>query len=136
MAEKLFENPEKRDRAYEALRDLVIEAHDNALEHGFYNAHIIATDVLAGQPPEVFDSVKRDFVLSQIAKTASELGEAVDAIQHHGVGNVKLLEELSDAVIRTFDLAGYLGAPGQFASTLLGKMMRNRARPYLHGKLC
>ena len=42
--------------------------------------------------------------------------------------------ELADVVIRVLDMCGaeYI----ELGSVMLAKMMRNRKRPYLHGKEC
>ena len=120
--------------AGQVLNCLACAAHETALEHGFYADH---DRVLAELRYEgLFDSceiIERDFVLGQIAKIASECGEAVAAIQH-GESIESVAEELADVVIRMLDLAGHMGV--DFGKILTGKMERNKQRPYKHGKVC
>ena len=120
--------------AGQMLNRLACAAHETALEHGFYADH---DRVLAELRYEgLFDSceiIERDFVLGQIAKIASECGEAVAAIQH-GEPTEALIEELADIIIRTFDLAMHLS--GDIGNTLVAKMETNKTRPYKHGKVC
>jgi NTP pyrophosphatase (non-canonical NTP hydrolase) len=116
------------------LNNLTREAHETAVEHGFYEEHHrLVYDLRIDGLHDMADIVERDFELAQIAKIASECGEAVAAIQH-GEDDGTVAEELADVVIRTFDLAGHMGV--DFGEILTGKMERNKQRPYKHGKVC
>lgn len=109
-------------------------AHENACEHGFYDDIDNLTDYLVvNDQPELAEIAKRDFVLAQLAKIASEIGEAVAVIQHDRFME-GLREELADITIRTIDLAAYLNY--QHGNDVAAKMERNRKRPHLHGKVC
>lgn len=121
--------------AASVLNTLSRAAHTTAVEHGFYAAHSRSISALGRQDRmfEMVDDVERDFTLAQIAKIASECGEAVATIQHDD-GQEALAEELADVIIRTLDLAAHLDVP--IGDVLVAKMERNRARPYLHGKVC
>lgn len=131
--QNLFQDEIRRRRAWDGIEDLVVEAHDNAVAHGFYKEH---RDAILEVPDGFRLELERNFVLAQIAKIGSELGEAVEVIQKQGHNNDALIEELSDVVIRTLDLVGFLSTPDNFSSALMWKMEKNRKRPYLHGKLC
>lgn len=123
------------DAAAEVLNELARLAHRNAVEHGFYAEYydLMATLERAGADMRLMEAAERDFTLAQIAKIASECGEAVHAIQH-GEQPECIVEELADVVIRIFDLCGRMDA--DVGRSLTGKMARNRCRPYKHGKLC
>lgn len=45
----------------------------------------------------------------------------------------KFAEECADAMIRLFDIIGFLGL-SQFGQIFVDKVEKNRDRPYLHGK--
>lgn len=125
---------EIKNTAAEMINHLTEVAHETAIEHGFYDdqQHLMNSMRVEGMFEETF-LVGRSFTLEQIAKIMSECGEAVAAIQH-GEADDFVAEELADAVIRTFDLAGYMGV--DFGSILVSKMERNKHRPYKHGKVC
>lgn len=117
----------KRNRAMEALGDLQLEAFDNAEEHGFhkdYNA------LMEAVPVELKSAQRRTILLAKLALIASEVGEAVRAVQH--ADETEMETELADIVIRILDLCGteYI----ELGRVTLVKMMANRRRPYLHGK--
>jgi phosphoribosyl-ATP pyrophosphohydrolase len=116
-----------------AINGMAADIHCNAVMHGFYEE---ADDMIAylavNDLPGLVKVAKTNFVLAQIAKIASEAGEAVSAIQH-GNWN-ELPEELADIVIRTLDLAAYLGYP--IGDVIIAKMEKNKNRPYKHGKEC
>lgn len=97
--------------------------HQNAVEHGWYE----------GVTP---DNMGPDFVPSKIALIHSELSEGLEDYRKHGVregeiGEGSLPEELADAVIRIFDLAGFLGI--DLEKYIDQKHEYNRGRPYRHG---
>ena len=115
------------------INTLCAEAHETAVRHGFYEDFGDMQDYL-----EVNDEPKKQadnemfFILGQLAKIGSEVGEAVGAIQHGEY--LQLREELADIVIRTFDLADYLNC--QLGDCIVLKMKKNKERPYKHGKVC
>ena len=120
---------EQIDQVCEVFRDLVKEAHDNAQEHGF---HKVYEDMLSMTPADQRRGVRRTILLAQLALIASEVGEAVREIQHGDEQSMAV--ELADVVIRILDMCG--GEYIDLGNVLLAKMMRNRKRPYLHGKEC
>ena len=107
---------------HKALTQLVYESHQNSVLHGFY------------------DNTYFNFG-EKIALIHSELSEALEinrkskekTADEHCPDFSNLDIELADAIIRIFDLAGYLqiDLPG----ALLAKMEYNKSRPYKHGKL-
>lgn len=121
---------QQTENAHDGISDLVLEALNNASEHGFHDAHRrmirACDDEMCGEDAE------RTVILEMLAKIGSEVGEAVSAVQH-GDDNA-MHDELADICIRVFDLAGWLGI--DFGSRIIGKMQYNRTRPFLHGKKC
>jgi hypothetical protein len=138
LRESLFDDEKRWGRALDALDDLVEEAHLNAKEHGFYDAYEglrrALKDTASERPvSSMLEAARRDFILAQLVKIASEVGEAVSAIQHDN----GFMEELADIIIRTLDLGGFVsGVPGELPGMVLYKMGKNLSRPYLHGKTC
>ena len=109
-------------------------AHENAVGHGFYDGVDDLTDYLnVNDQPKHSEIARRDFILAQLAKIASEVGEAVAVIQKQRFYE-GLNEELADITIRTMDLAAYMGY--QHGNDVAAKMERNSSRPRLHGKIC
>lgn len=110
------------------------EAHDIAMSHGFYEDYEKLEEFLQTEDrPDLADVAHRDFVLAQLAKIGSEVGECVAVVQkqqdYKGLG-----EELADIVIRTMDLSAFLGY--RLGADVMLKMAKNAARPYKHGKIC
>jgi NTP pyrophosphatase (non-canonical NTP hydrolase) len=117
------------------LEHLISAAHTTAIEHGFYADHNDVMTALesGGADMRLLEAADRDFTLSQIAKIASECGEAVCAIQK-GKQPEEVTEELADVVIRILDLCGHMDMP--LGDILVRKMEYNKTRPYKHGKKC
>ena len=118
-----------------SLNSIVLEAHENALNHGFYDDIDAALGFIRkNDQPALAAIVERDFVLAQLSKVASEVGEAVQAVQRHDINSAELEEELADVIIRVADLAGFLGV--DLGRAVHRKMAVNRSRPRKHGKIC
>ena len=118
-----------------SLNEIVAEAHITAGTHGFYDDIRAMTVFLNQQDQSALAAIaKRDFVLAQLAKVASEVGEAVQAIQRHDINSAELETELADIVIRVADLAGFLDV--NLGLAVHRKMAVNRSRPRKHGKIC
>lgn len=62
----------------------------------------------------------------------TELAEAMEAHRTEDQENFK--EELADTFIRLFDLCG--GLKIDIEEEIARKAMRNKTRPYRHGKIC
>ena len=115
------------------INGLASDIHDNAVKHGFYADYLEAHDYL-----EVNDQMwhaevlHMNFVLAQLGKIASEVGEAVSAIQHGDHNGLR--EELADVVIRALDLGAFIEP--RIGDCIMLKHETNRDRPYKHGKQC
>ena len=119
----------------QSLNEIVIEAHDIARTHGFYDDINAVTGYLKQHDQSAAAFIaKRDFVLAQLSKVDSEVGEAVQAIQRHDINSSELEEELADVIIRVADLAGFLDV--NLGRAVHRKMAVNRSRPRKHGKIC
>lgn len=127
-----FNNP-PRTAMGSVINTLCHEAHNIAVEHGFYEEQVDLEEYLASKDePDKHALATTNFTLAQLAKVACEVGEAVDAIQRGEY--LQLHEELADVVIRVMDLAGYLEF--RLGDCIMLKMEKNRKRPWKHGKLC
>lgn len=108
------------------INRLVNLCHKNAVRHGFWETH--------GE-----EKKETALLLSKIALIHSELSELVEYARKdpstrsdHIPEITGVEEELADAVIRIFDLAGYLHV--NLGRAIALKMEFNRGRPYMHGK--
>lgn len=118
-----------------SLNQIVSEAHEMARDKGFYEDIDTLRGYLVGQDqPALSRIAKRDFVLGQLSKIASEVGETVQAIQRKDFYSEDVEEELADVVIRVCDLAGYLEI--NLGRRVEKKMQLNAMRPRKHGKIC
>ena len=137
-----------------------LEAHELARAKGFYDDDEIIARSLS---PDSYMAIRRRLILARLAMIASEVGEAVDAVRASDVnvpaftsliyetapycgegekcqtiGTRRLTgtthgSELADIVIRTMDLAEYMGI--NLAEEIQAKMVRNSTREHKHGKL-
>ena len=101
----------------------VAEIHQNAVDHGWYDGVTV-------------ENMGPDFIPSKLALIHSELSEGLEGYRKHGIreggiGEGSLPEELADAVIRIFDLAGFLGI--DLEKYVSEKHEHNKSRPYRHG---
>ena len=62
----------------------------------------------------------------------TELAEAMEGYRHQDDDNFR--EELADAFIRLLDLCGGLGV--DIEGEIAKKSLKNKERPYKHGKIC
>lgn len=121
------------------IKDLVKEAHDNAVKHGFWD-----------NPPEFGTSIA--LIHSELSEALEEVragnrirpGQPTPPVYYSGGGyvatapgpNTKKPEgyatELADAVIRIADLCGHMGI--DLDAVIREKMEYNATRPYKHNK--
>lgn len=119
---------------HKVLDYLARECHDNAVKHGFYDGYLRLEDYLIrNEHLDWAEDYRRSFILEQLAKVDSEVGESVAVVQKSRDYS-GLAEELADIVIRVFDLAAF--ANFDFGKAIIAKMEKNVDRPYKHGKLC
>ena len=115
------------------INGLAKDIHDNAVQHGFYEDVEELLNYLNVNDQTWHSEVsKMNFILAQLAKIASEVGEAVSAIQHGDQNGLR--EEIADIAIRTLDLGAYIEP--RIGDCIMLKHEKNRARPYKHGKKC
>lgn len=122
------------------IEELVALAHQNADEHGFWediksitNYHCVV-DILPALGAEIIDKEytqsMNNAIGNRLMLITGEVAEAHEALRKVDIPNLK--EELADIVIRVGDLAGGLGI--DLEDEILKKMVKNKNRPYKHGK--
>lgn len=106
------------------IQDLITEAHQTAVEHGWW---------------EEREGAQRNFA-EQIALMHSELSEALEEwrkqhfemnLYYDGLKPEGIAAELADVLIRIADTCGRYDIPLEEA--LVAKLAYNRTRPYRHG---
>lgn len=117
------------------IKELVEQAHQNAKKYGFWeglqdNKGNIYTEYVisfkcCGYTLETLNAISARLML-----IVSELAEAQEALRKNDKDNFK--EELADVAIRLGDLCGGLGI--DLEAEILKKMIRNKDRPYKHGR--
>lgn len=119
---------------HKVLDYLAKEAHETAKKHGFYDDYEnLETYLIVNDKIDWAEDYRRSFVLEQLSKIDSEVGESVAVVQKQRDYS-GLAEELADIIIRTMDLSEFLGF--KIGEAVIHKMEKNTARPYKHGKLC
>lgn len=121
------------------INELVQDAYDNAVRHGFWD-----------NPPEFGTSIA--LIHSELSEALEEVragnkirpGDVTPPVYYSGGGYVATAPtscchkpegyatELADAVIRIADLCGRMGI--DLESVIREKMRYNATRPYKHGK--
>lgn len=139
------------------INEVCDAAHKTATEKGFWEDYdrIMALIPLG----ELHDSAKKAFLSQKIMLTVSELGESMEALRKNRSAKVKdysldmfgiddnqetftvafeknikdtFEDELADALIRIYDLAGKMDIDLDWHVKL--KMRYNSTRPHKHGK--
>lgn len=117
----------------EVFKELQNQAYNNAIQHGFYeeeNAVFNIFHAIVGRDSNLAKRLEIDMLLARLGLIASEVGEAVRAVQHDDMNNLQ--EELADICIRIFDLCGWQNF--DLGTAIQKKMEQNKNRPYKHGK--
>jgi NTP pyrophosphatase (non-canonical NTP hydrolase) len=101
----------------QSMTSIAAKIHGNAVAKGFY------TDVTVS-PREV--GLRCALIASEAFEAFEEARKLIDS--NHDA----LASELADVVIRTMDLAAFLGI--DLGEAVLEKHQKNLSRPYKHGK--
>lgn len=124
-AEKLMTDGEKQ-----AIKDLVFLCHRDSRYAGWYDEH---EQQMQRTPESDRGYVDVAFVASRLALVHSEISEALEGYRK-GLMDDHLPEypmsdvEIADAMIRLFDLAGYLGMESTLGEIIEKKLAYNRTR--------
>lgn len=113
----------------EVFKELQDQAYNNAIQHGFYDEEKAAFNIVR-EDSKLAKRLEIDMLLARLGLIASEVGEAVRAVQHDDMNNLQ--EELADICIRIFDLCGWQNF--DLGTAIQKKMEQNKNRPYKHGK--
>lgn len=112
------------------LNEIVIKAHDNAKEKGFWKEYNLLSYMETKEVYEIEDSIRNAYISQNLMLIVSELSEALESLRENDTDNFK--EELADVIIRTCDLAGGLNI--DLEAEVIKKMDKNSKRLYKHGK--
>jgi len=117
------------------VESLVIDAHENAVNHGFWddlqntdNDLDLEWHKIAFKNPVC--EIDVNAISTRLMLIVGEVAEAQEGLRHNDRSN--FAEELADIVIRVFDLAG--GLDIDLEAEIIKKMATNASRPYKHGK--
>lgn len=111
------------------LRKAAIRAYQTAREHGFWSRR--GADVYDFEPWH--DEKHFDLINTKLMLIVSEATEAMEEHRMHDREHRygMFADELADIIIRTCDLAGFLGI--DLEDRVSAKMDANEARPARHG---
>jgi NTP pyrophosphatase (non-canonical NTP hydrolase) len=114
---------------YMNIKNTIKEVHENALDKGFYDKIYELLEKSVNDKDE-YRVYKNLFICQQLLLVISELGEATEGLRQGNTVNFR--EEIADAVIRLFDLSGFLQMDLEYE--IKKKMAVNKRRPNLHNK--
>ena len=103
------------------IEDLIKEAHQTAVEHGWWEEERNIGECLALMHSEISEALEG-------YRTGHGIGFCYEGKKHKPEG---FTVELADVLIRIFDLCGRHNLPLEEA--LQEKMAYNKTRPYRHG---
>ena len=109
-----------RIRKIKSIGVLVREAHQNAIDKGFYEEPITFGELIALVHSELSEALE-DF----------RAGRAINEIYYEGEKPCGIPIELADVLIRIFDACGYYGI--DLEGAVKKKMHYNATRPQRHG---
>ena len=111
------------------IKTLISEAHETAVEKGWYDTPTQIEAILSRHDSKRYEAWTNYFLNSCLMNTASEVGEACEAVRRGDMEN--LAEELADVYIRIADICARFDI--DLEQAIAEKMEKNRNRPYLHG---
>ena len=112
------------------IKSLVIEAHENAFKHGFWE-DVKDLAILNSRFNTKNVSFDVNALSTRLMLIVGEVAEAQEGLRHDDRDNFR--EELADICIRVFDLCGGLSI--DLENEIKNKMAINKERPYKHNKL-
>lgn len=106
----------------QAINILVRDCHQNSIDHGFWSSQNIGEKLtlVNTELSEFFEKYRKDKM--------NEPDEHCPEFKNSTV-------EIADAIIRLFDLAGWLEMK-DLGEAIQAKMLYNQSRPYMHNKKC
>lgn len=112
---------------FKTMNDRAYEIHEWAKRQGFWDNAVLEAPGGAVKNPSL--------VPEKLALIHTEVSEAMEAHRDDNVhGKHGIAEELADVIIRTLDLAEYLGV--NIEQEVINKHEINQGRPRMHGKKC
>jgi len=112
------------------IKTLVIEAHENAVNHGFWE-DIADLQLLKTRFSHPAFKIDVNALSTRLMLIVGEAAEAQEGLRKNDRDNFQ--EELADICIRIFDLCG--GLDVDLEKQIERKMAINKERPYKHNKL-
>lgn len=136
-------NGKVKTTKWEGLHELVKEAHDCAVEHGWWSAQTLRKPH-DGRGPYIDIGLVEKQIPEKVCLMHSELSEALEEYRNGHIRDGIYKEEgkekpegfsveLADTVIRIFDLIGALNMTDEFVCAMENKMKYNQSRPFRHG---
>ena len=132
-------NQEERTKTLQAIQNIASTCAMIAWHKGFHDdenallEHLLDTNASAA----LQDWTKSAILQAELARIASEVGEAVEAVRKPGKDQHLpqfdgVVVELADVIIRIMDTCGKRNWP--IGEAILEKMTYNATRPHKHGK--
>ena len=117
------------------INELVKEAHENAVKHGFCEDFSLIKDIVdeidcLDEYDKANKILKTNAICTRLTLIHDEVSEATEGLRKNDIANFK--EELADIAIRLGDLCGLLDI--DLEAEILKKMKINKSREYKHGK--
>lgn len=111
------------------INGLVKQAHENAVNKGFWNTYNRVIDELWSK--DYVEDIRTAYINQFLILTIGEISESVEGLRKGDADNFK--EELADVYIRLSDLVG--GLEIDIETEIKKKMDKNKTREKMHGKL-
>jgi NTP pyrophosphatase (non-canonical NTP hydrolase) len=117
------------------IKQLVINAHENAAKKGFHNLETSIISKLYSNTEltdEECNAVINAFKCEKLLLVVTEVAEATEALRKGDTEIENFKEEIADIAIRVADLSGCYGV--DLDAEIIKKMETNKNRPYKHNK--